>query len=252
MKLEGRVALITGGGSGIGRATALLFAKEGAKVAISDRNPPGGRETIEMIHQLGYDAIFIEGDVSADSDAEKMVKETVRNYKKLDLLFNNAGVMVTGEVINLPEKDWDIVINTNLKGIFLVSKYAIPEMLKSGNGVIVNMSSALGLVGMKNHSAYCASKGGVIALTKAMALDYAPNIRVNCLCPAAITTPMMEKGFANSNDPESIRKEMISLHPVGRLGTPDDVAYAVLFLASEDSSFITGSALVLDGGAIAK
>lgn len=252
MRLKDKVSLITGAASGIGRATAIVFAREGAKVSVVDYNERRGNETVNLIRQFGGEAFFIHADVSKSIDSENAIKTAIRKFGKLDILFNNAGISFTGKVTDTTEEQWDRIIDTNLKGVFLVSKYAISEMLKNGKGVIINMASAVGFVGLENLSAYCASKGGVVALTRAMALDYAPNIRVNCLCPAAITTPMMEDAFKASKDPEGMRNANIMRHPIGRLGTPEDVAYAALFLASEESSFITGSSLIIDGGATAK
>jgi NAD(P)-dependent dehydrogenase (short-subunit alcohol dehydrogenase family) len=248
MKLQGKVALITGAGSGIGRATAILFAEEGAKVTVNDFVPSSGNETVRMINESGGEAIFSDGDVSNASDAKGIVKKAIEKYGRLDILFNNAGVGTEGTVTTTSEREWDRIIDTNLKGIFLISKHAIPAMQEIGKGVIINMASALGFVGRENLSAYVASKGGVIALTRAMALDYAPKIRINCLCPGAISTPMIEEAFSSSPDPEAMRRDYISLQPIGRLGTPKDVANAALYLASEEASFITGSALTIDGG----
>ena len=252
MRLKDKVSLITGAASGIGRATAILFAKEGAKVVVADYDEQGGNQTVDLIRQVGGEAFFIHADVSIALDSENVIKTIILNFGKLDILFNNAGISLTGKVADTTEKEWDKIIDTNLKGVFLLSKYAIPEMLKNGKGVIINMASALGFVGMENLSAYCASKGGVVALTKAMALDYAPIIRINCLCPGAISTPMMEHAFNASKDPDAMRNAYIMRHPIGRLGTPEDVAQAALYLASEESSFITGSSLIIDGGATAK
>jgi len=249
MRLKDKVAIITGAGSGIGRATAVLFAKEGAKVVVVDIDKKAGEETVRIIRSNGGEAIFVQADVSKATDAERIVKTTIEEYGKVDILFNNAGVWVRGidTVVDAPEEEWDRVININLKSVFLCSKYAIPEMIKNGGGVIINMASAQGLVGTAGYATYCASKGGVVLLTKATALDYAPyNIRVNCLCPGAVATPpLYKKGWPNDPKLKQIIKE---LEPIGRPAEPEEIAYAALFLASDESSFMTGAALVVDGG----
>jgi NAD(P)-dependent dehydrogenase (short-subunit alcohol dehydrogenase family) len=248
MRLEGKVALITGAGSGIGQATARLFAKEGAKVVVVDIDGRGGEETARLIEISGGEATFVRADVSKSAEAEKMVKLAVETYGRLDILHNNAGISQVGTVVDTPEEVWDKTINVNLKGIFLGSKYAIPEMLKTGGGIIVNTASVWGLVSAPASAAYCASKGAVIALTKAMALDHAPNIRVNCICPGDILTPMTERDLAARGDPEKALKAMTEPYPIGRLGKPEEIAEAALFLASDSSSFMTGAALIVDGG----
>ncbi len=240
-RLDGKVALITGAGSGIGRAGALLFAEEGAKVAVADYVPMGGQETVRMIKKAGGEAIFIEVDVSKAADVENMVRTTVDTYGRIDILYNNAGIMGTeAPTAEATEEDWDRVIDTNLKSVFLASKYTIPVMLNGGGGVIVNTASITGFIGSPRLPAYGASKGGVIQLTKAMALEYADrNIRVNCICPGVIETPMTETdGLARRTD----------FIPQKRAGRVDDVARAALYLASDDSSYVTASSLVVDGG----
>ena len=242
-KLDGKVALITGAGSGIGRATALLFAKEEARISVADCVPAGGQETVKMIQKAGSDAVFIEADISQAADVERMVKTTVNTYGQIDILFNNAGVGQTGvPMLATTEEEWDRVLNINLKGVFLCSKYAIPVMLDRGGGVIINIASITGLVGLPGNPAYGVSKAGVIQLTKMMAAEYGrQNIRVNCICPGAIQTPMTE----------SVSLPMdayIQIQFLKRTGQPEDIARAALYLASDDSSFVTGVALVVDGG----
>jgi len=242
-KLDGKVALITGAASGIGRATALLFAKEEAKIAVADYVPAGGQETVKMIQKAGGDAVFIEADVSQAANVERMVKTTVNAYGQIDILFNNAGVGQTGDsMVETTEDEWDRVLNINLKGVFLCSKYAIPVMLDQGGGVIINTASIAGLVGLPGIPAYGVSKAGVIQLTRMMAAEYGrQNIRVNCICPGAIQTPMTE----------SVSLPMdayIQVQFLNRTGQPEDIARAALYLASDDSSFVTGVALVVDGG----
>ncbi|MFC1970170.1 SDR family NAD(P)-dependent oxidoreductase [Chloroflexota bacterium] len=243
-KLDGKVALITGAASGIGRASALLFAKEGAKVAIADYAPEGGRETAEMIKETGGDATFIEADVSKASDAERMVKATVDTYGRIDILFNNAGIMGTfGSTEKTTEEKWDLIMNTNLKGVFLGSKYAIPVMLNQGGGVIINTASTSGMDALPYLPVYSASKGGVIALTKSMAMELGgKNIRVNCICPGGIQTNLAAaSGVPGEHNP-------LPGQPLRRAGQPEDVAHIALCLASDDSSYVTGAAFVVDGG----
>jgi meso-butanediol dehydrogenase/(S,S)-butanediol dehydrogenase/diacetyl reductase len=254
MRLKDRVTLITGGGSGIGRATALLFAKEGAKVVVASRSlEKGGRsspsETAAMIENSGGEAAAIKADVSKPTDVKEMIDATVEKFGRLDILFNNAGVGSVGSITDITEEDWDRVIDINLKGVFLCSRYAIPLMIRQEGGKIINTSSVNGLVASTDQAAYCASKGGVIMLTKAMALDYAPyNIRVNCICPATIETPMIKRNVSSLPEPEPTSKMNQWLYPAKRFGKPEEVAHAALFLASDESSFVTGITLVIDGG----
>ena len=247
-KLDGKVALITGAGSGMGRAAALLFAKEGAKLAAADYDPAGGQETVRMIKEAGSEAIFIEADVSKAADVERMVMMTVEAYSRIDILYNNAGIpgrkmVPTAETT---ERDWDMVLDINLKGVFLGSKYAIPVMLDQGGGVIINTASVAGILASPNFSAYCASKAGVILLTKAMALEYGKrNIRVNCICPSFVQTPFTEPLMPV--DPEA-QQAFLRAQTLGRIGRPEEIAQAALYLASDDSTLVTGTALLVDGG----
>jgi NAD(P)-dependent dehydrogenase (short-subunit alcohol dehydrogenase family) len=254
MKLKGKVALITGGTRGIGYATALLFLKEGAKVTITGRSEKHGKEAIDKLKNEGFkDVVFIQGDVSNSADAKRMIQATVNRLGQLDILFNNAGIWIEGTAETMSESNWDNVIDVNLKGSFLCSKYALPY-LKETKGVIVNTASCDGLVAEPKCVAYCASKGGIVLLTKAMALDHAKEgIRVNCVCPGAIMTPMLKQGLPRSRPKrEKYFKETAEAHPMGRIGEPEEVAKAVLFLASDDSSFITGVAISVDGGFVAQ
>jgi NAD(P)-dependent dehydrogenase (short-subunit alcohol dehydrogenase family) len=257
-KLEGKVALITGAGSGIGRATGVLFAKEGAKVVVADYAPVGGQETVRIIKEAGGEAIFIKVDVSKASDVERMVRTALDAYGRIDILHNNAGIGgPVAPTADTTEKDWDSVINTNLKGVFLGSKYVIPVMVKQGGGVIINTASTSGLVGSPGFSKYCASKGGVVQLTKTMALEYAKeNIRVNCICPGIIDTPMGGASFpgdaaAREAAKEAFERAFVKTVPLGRIGQPEEIAKAALYLACDDSSYVTGAALVVDGGVTA-
>jgi NAD(P)-dependent dehydrogenase (short-subunit alcohol dehydrogenase family) len=253
-----KVALITGGGSGIGRAASILFSREGAKVVILDIDVKGANETVNVIRSYGGEAIYVEGDVSDETDAKKAVTETISNYHKLNILFNNAGIVLIKDLIDMEEKEWSKVIDVNLKGMFLLSKYAIPEMIKAGGGSIINTASIYGLVGAAKYTAYCASKGAVIALTKAMAIELAPyNIRVNCICPGNISTRMLESEAITwskiwGKTVKEAQEDFLKMQPIKRVGLPEEVAYMALFLASDESSYVTGSAFIVDGGATAQ
>jgi NAD(P)-dependent dehydrogenase (short-subunit alcohol dehydrogenase family) len=249
MKLKNKVALITGGTSGIGEATALLFAKEGAEVAITGRNAERGNKLVEKVEG---DAIFIKSDVRVAQDCREAVDETIMRFGRLDILFNNAGVFYAQDAIECSEEEWDMQLDVNLKGTFLMSKYALPGMIAQGSGVIINNSSGWGLVGGDKAVAYCASKGGVVLLTKAMAIDHGrQGIRVNCICPGDVDTPMLPEDAKFRGMKLDEYMAGAANRPMGRVGTPEEIAKAVLFLASDDSSFMTGSALVVDGGGTA-
>jgi NAD(P)-dependent dehydrogenase (short-subunit alcohol dehydrogenase family) len=252
MRLRDKVALITGGTSGIGEATALLFSQEGARVAITGRSVERGQKLAQKIESAGGHALFLECDVRFAAHCRRAVEETLKAFGRLDVLFNNAGVYYPHTALDCTEEEWDLQIDINLKGTFLMSKYALPGMIAQGSGVIINNSSGWGLVGGDAAVAYCASKGGVVLLTKAMAIDHGrQGIRVNCICPGDVDTPML---------PEDARMRGLKWQdylagaanrPMGRIGTPDEIAKAVLFLASDDSSFISGAALAVDGGGTA-
>ena len=247
-KLDGKVALITGAGFGIGRASALLFAEEGAKVAVNARTSERGPETVRMIKEKGGEAVFIQADVSKSGDVERMVKTTVDAYGRIDILFNHAGISQGNYLLaDTTEEQWDKLVDTNLKGIFLGSKYVIPLMIKQGGGVIINTSSVLGLIAAPYRAVYGATKAGIIQLTKGMALEYgSQNIRVNCICPGAIQTALLEKA---KSDLTSMNVDAFGqVVPLGRQGQPEEVAQAALYLASDDSTYVTGASLVIDGG----
>nr|WP_249192131.1 glucose 1-dehydrogenase [Burkholderia ambifaria] len=247
LKLQDKVALVTGGNSGIGRSTALLFAREGARVAIASRRIDEGLAVVEEIRSAGGDAMFVKTDVSRAEDCANAVAQTVKQFGRLDIAFNNAGVEAFGNAVaDTDEATWDFVVDINLKGVFLAMKYEIPELLKTGGGSIINMSSTYGLVASAfGGCAYHASKAGILGLTKAAALEYAKQkIRVNAICPAFVATAMVEKFLDETHMTDQIK----SFHPIGRLGTEEEIAQAVVFLASDASSFMTGTALSVDGG----
>ena len=247
--LVGRVALVTGGGSGIGRATALAFGRKGVKVVVSDVNPEGGEETVSKISSAGGESIFSHADVPKSTDVEALINEAVEHHGRLDAAFNNAGVVLgRRRTHEISEEDWDRLMSINLKGVFLCMKYELHQMLKQGGGVIVNTSSASGLVGIHNAAAYSSSKHGVMGLTRTAALDYAKDgIRINAVCPDYIRTALIE-GILS--DPELV-SQAISREPIGRIGKPEEVADAVVWLCSDDASYVTGTGMSIDGGAIA-
>ena len=248
MKLDKKVAVITGAGSGIGQATALLFAKEGAKVVVVDIDAKAGQKTVGMIKSNDGEATLAVTDITKASDVQNMVKTTLDTYHRLDILVNVAGIFTEGTVVETTENDWHRILGVNLDGIFLCMKYCIPAMIKGGEGVIVNIGSEAGLVGLKNQVAYNVSKSGVIALTKSTALDFADqNIRVNCLCPGRTLTPLVEKVISESEDPETTRRILSEDRPMKRMGTPEEIAAGILFLAS-DATYATGTILAIDGG----
>lgn len=252
MRLAGKVALITGGTEGIGLATARLFLSEGAKVSITGRSEEKGRSAVAELSRLG-DVCFVRGDVSSAEDASRMVEETVARFGRLDIVFNNAGIYIEKPAEEMSEEEWDRLMDINVKGTFLVSKYAVPHLKRQGGGAIVNNSSDAGLVGNRNCPAYCASKGAVTVMTKAMALDYAGcGIRVNSVNPGTVDTPMLAREVQASGDPSAYMERTVSESPMGRICRAEEVAKAVLFLVSNESSFVTGASLSVDGGLTAQ
>ncbi len=252
MRLINKVALITGGNSGIGRATALLFAQEGAKVALTGRDEERGKQVVEEIKKASGTAIFIRSDVRFAEDCRQAVDKTVHEFGRLDILFNNAGVFYPHTVVDCPEEEWDLTIDVNLKGTYLMSKLALPAMIAQGGGVIINNSSGWGITGGNEAASYCASKGGVVLLTKAMAIDHGrQGIRVNCICPGDVDTPMLPADAKLRKIEWKDYLAEASNRPLGRIGMPDEIARAALFLAADDSSFMTGAVLAVDGGGTA-
>jgi NAD(P)-dependent dehydrogenase (short-subunit alcohol dehydrogenase family) len=250
-KLENKVALVTGGSSGIGRASALTFAREGARVVIVDVNTAGGEETVKIIEEAGSEAIFIKADVTNEAEVEMSVNKTVKTYGRLDYALNNAGG--GGEPASVTEctkENWDYVIDVHLTGVWLCMKYEIPHMIKQGGGAVVNVSSIFGLVGDEILPAYTAAKHGVVGLTKTAALEYAKNnVRVNAVCPGTILTQSSAHILARS---PQFKEDVIAKHPIGRLGKPIEIAEAVVWLCSDAASFVTGHAMAVDGGFTAK
>ncbi|MGC1904568.1 MAG: SDR family oxidoreductase [Candidatus Acidiferrum sp.] len=248
--LSGKVALVTGGTSGIGRDTAVLLARAGAKVVINGRREVEGNESVEMIRAAGGEGLFVKGDVSRGTDVESLVQMTVEKFGRLDIAFNNAGIEgVWVPIVEQTEEDWDRTIDINLKGTWLCLKYEIRQMLKQGRGgAIVNMSSVAGLMGSPGAATYCASKHGVIALTKTAALEYGKSgIRVNVVCPAVIETAMGDRLFSEP----AFNKFVLGLHTLGRFGKPEEIAEGVVWMCSDKAAFMTGQSLVLDGGFLA-
>jgi NAD(P)-dependent dehydrogenase (short-subunit alcohol dehydrogenase family) len=248
-RLAGSAALITGGGTGMGRAIALAFAREGAKVAVAARRVEKLQEVVREIEASGGEGMAVDCDVTRGADAERAVRQVAERFGQLNILVNNAGVLSVSTVEGIAEEEWDRLMAANLKGPYLMSRAALPEFRKAGGGAIVNIGSILGLVAMKNRAAYCASKGGVTMLTKAMALDHAhEGVRVNCICPSIVETELVRGLFDASPEGEAARRARIAGIPLGRIGQPEDVAEMAVYLASKESSWVTGVAFPLDGG----
>ncbi len=243
MRLRGKIALVTGFGSGLGRAIAILFAREGASVMGTSTTDAKGKETLEVIKRNGGKARFRVGDVRKTQDMKMVVEEAVANFGGLEIVVNSAGVRTNGSITEISEEDWDRTVDTNLKGVFVVSRLAIPEMVKRGGGVIINISARSGITGQAGRAAYCASKGALITLTEAMAEDHAPQkIRVNCICPGPTRTPMVD-----TSTPEKLARYAKRV-PLGRIGEADDIARAAVYLTSDEASHVTDAILPVDGG----
>jgi NAD(P)-dependent dehydrogenase (short-subunit alcohol dehydrogenase family) len=250
--LTGKVAIITGAASGIGRATALLYAQEGAAVVLADTNLAAGSTLAEEIRASQGQAQFIAADVSRDADCRQVVNAACQTFGGLHLLFNNAGIIRRATVVEIDETDWDRVMAVNVKSIYLMSRHAIPKIIEGGGGAIINTASGWGLAGGPRAAAYCASKGAVVLLTKAMAIDHGPqNIRVNCICPGDTDTGMLRQEAQQLGAPQAQFLAEAARRPLGRVGKAEEIAQAALYLASDDASFVTGTALVVDGGGLA-
>ncbi len=249
MKLENKVAIVTGGGGGIGRASAVLFAQEGARVLVADIDEKEGRETAASIERAGGQSHFCRTDVSIEAQVKHMVEETVRLWGRIDILFNNAGVILVKLLEDTTEAEWDHVLGVNLKAIFLAVKHSVGYMRKQGGGVILNTASISSFGGQLQTAAYASSKGAVVMLTKSLAVDYGvDNIRVNCICPGITDTPMIRRHLEASGDAEQILKARLAHVPLGRILMPEDIARSALYLVSDDSREVTGIAHIVDGG----
>ncbi len=252
MRLANKILLITGGGSGIGRATALLAAREGARVAVADRNLAAAQETVAMLAgPSGDGGLAIGMDVTQSADCARMVEETLARFGRIDILCSNAGYGIQGDVVSTREEDWQALFDVNVKGVFLCAKHVVPVMRAQGGGAIVNTASNIAIIGLKDRVTYVASKGAVDSLTRAMALDHvAENIRVNAVAPGPIGSPYFDRMIANAPDPEEFKRVLHSRSAMNRLGRPEEVAQVIVFLASDDASFVTGATYVVDGGGV--
>ncbi|MBI2194948.1 MAG: glucose 1-dehydrogenase [Planctomycetes bacterium] len=253
LELGGKVAIITGAAGGIGRATANIFAAEGARTVVVDRNAKGGMETVAEIRKAGGEAIFIRADVATAAGASRMVGRAVEAFGGIDVLHNNAAIIRSHSVTETSEAEWDLILRVDLKSVYLCSRACIPVMKKRGGGAIVHTASVHSFASIPAISAYAAAKGGVLALTRQMAQDYAADgIRVNCVCPGATDTPMLRTAINETENPRKTWKQWEQACPLNRIGKPEDIGHAVVFLASPRASFVTGQALIVDGGLLAK
>ncbi len=252
ISLDEKVAVITGAASGIGLGTAKLLTEAGAIVALLDIDESRGEKAAEEILNIGGKAKFYRSDVTSSIDCKKVTEDIIQDFGRIDILFNNAGIIIRKNIVDLSEEEWDQVLNINLKTIYLLSHQVIPYMIKKGGGSIINTGSGWGLKGGPNAAAYCASKGGVVNLTRAMAIDHGKNnIRVNCVCPGDVDTPLLHGEAAQLGEDEAKFLKEAADRPLGRIGLPDDIANAVLYFASDMASWVTGSILVVDGGGLA-
>ena len=249
MNFKNKAVLITGGWTGIGKAAAVAFAKAGAFVAINGSSA-GGEQAVDELLKFAGKAIYLRGDVSDVKTCRELIKQTVKEFGRLDILVNNAGIVPVGTVSDIDEETWDRAMDVNAKGTFFLSKYAVEQMRKQGGGVIVNTGSVAGMIGPKNRAAYSATKGAVISLTRAMAADHVrENIRVNCVCPGMTVSDSLEKRISEAPDPQKAREDFCKSIPMGRMAAPDEIAQAILFSACDEGSFMTGSVILMDGGA---
>jgi NAD(P)-dependent dehydrogenase (short-subunit alcohol dehydrogenase family) len=253
MKLEQRIAVITGAGSGIGQAMVRLFAGEGARILAADVNENAAQETARMVTEAGGTCRAFAVDVSRPDQVRAMIDGAIAAFGRIDILCNNAGIGSTTDVVECEPDEWDRVMTVNVKSVYLGCKYAIPHMLAQGGGVIVNTASVAGMVGLPKRASYSASKGAVIALTRQVAVEYVEQgIRVNCLCPGTVDSPWVGRLLQQADDPVAARQALVARQPLGRLGTPEEIAAAALYLVSDDAAFITGTGLVIDGGLTAR
>jgi NAD(P)-dependent dehydrogenase (short-subunit alcohol dehydrogenase family) len=249
MRLRDKVAIITGAGAGIGRASAVLFAREGAKLVCADLSNETGEETVRLVREAEGDASFFRGDASENDDVERLVEDAVRRYGRLDVFYANAGIVPGGTVLDCTEEEWERAMRINARSVFLACKHAIPAMRASGGGSIVCTASVAGIVGVKNRAAYSASKMAVIGLVKSVALDFVhEGIRINAICPGTVDTPSLQGRLAATGDYQKAHREFVARQPMGRLGTADEIAALALYLASDESAYMTGSYMVIDGG----
>jgi NAD(P)-dependent dehydrogenase (short-subunit alcohol dehydrogenase family) len=249
MRFQGKVAVVTGAGVGIGQAAAVAFAREGASVVVVDRSRENGESATQALQREGLQGLFVLADVSNETDVRRMVEQVVARWGRLDILVNNAGIYTQGDVTQTSLDDWNRIMAVNLTGAFLCAKYVVPVMISHGGGVIVNVASEAGLVGIKGQVAYNVSKAGMIALTKSCAVDLADQgIRVNAVCPGTTDTPLVRDAVSHAPDPAAARRRLEAVRPLNRLGTPEEIASAILYLASSESGYATGAALSIDGG----
>jgi NAD(P)-dependent dehydrogenase (short-subunit alcohol dehydrogenase family) len=249
MRLAGKVAIITGAGAGIGRASALLFAREGARVVGADLDAATGEETARLLREAGGEGSFARADAADSDDVARLVRETVERYGRLDVFYANAGIVPGGTVTECAEEEWERAMAMNARSVFLACKHAIPAMRATGGGAIVCTSSVAGLVGVKNRAAYSASKMAILGLVKSVALDYvAENIRINAICPGTVDTPSLHGRLRATGDYQTALAQFVARQPMGRLGTAEEIALLALYLASDESAYMTGSCLVIDGG----